>query len=240
MYPVNYVARETHRVNETSFTRARRVLRYMTKDSSQGLTYDRDAMRLYSKLISSLIVMFGDSSYSDTTLRKSTGAIMIFYKGSLVSWTSSASKTVMLSTKESETDIFAKGVCRAIQIRGVLEELGIEGASQPMPAFCDNQSALDSVIGERINNGSKHYQNKVAWLRDMMLMGVFTPHYVSTTEMVADLNTKAHFKDVFERLTSLINGNNVRALIQIIEERSGIRYVGKTIKAKLLAMIGVI
>ena len=110
-----------------------------------------------------------------------------------------------------------KGVCKAIQLQGVLVEMGISGALKPVHAFCDNIGVWVNIVGDRVALASKHSANKIHWLRDMKNLGVFTPHHCDTDDQAADLGTKVMDKRTFQSLIDLNMGYDYERLHEIIK-----------------------
>ena len=178
----------------------------------------------YSKQNLHPLAVFSDAAHMDLYDGRSTVGYSIFYKGTPISFSSKAASLVTLSTKESEEFALVKAVCKAMQINGILVELGLADPAKPFLTFVDSTSCLDSIIGDKIPTGSRHAASKTSWLREMRALGVFSPHFVPSHYQVADLHTKAFGKQRFRELRDLNCGYSPEQLIHVIVEGSAAPY----------------
>jgi hypothetical protein len=76
--------------------------------------------------------------------RCSRSGSVFFVYGNLVSWSSKRQKYISQSTTEAEY-VAASDACKeAVWLSSLLAELG-ETEKKPVPMFCDNQSAIQSI-----------------------------------------------------------------------------------------------
>ena len=68
----------------------------------------------------------------------------------------------------------------------------------------DNQAAICQVESEASSQKSKHVDIKYKMIKDYYHKGIISPKYISTTEMIADLFTKAFDVPTFRHLCGLV------------------------------------
>ena len=61
----------------------------------------------------------------------------------------------------------------------------------PSPLFLDNQSSLNVSINPEHHGRMKHLDLRTFWLRHAVEAGTIAPFHIPTSEMPADLLTKA-------------------------------------------------
>jgi hypothetical protein len=108
-------------------------------------------------------------------------------------------------------------ISEIIWLRGVIREIGLfeELISGPTPLLVDSQSAKDLASNPVYHKRSKHIDIKFHWLRQHVNPEVFNTvvlHHCTTTEMVADIFTKALTGVLFDRHSGTISGKRKRCL----------------------------
>ncbi|KNZ75285.1 Copia protein [Termitomyces sp. J132] len=182
---------------------AKRVLRYIsgTRDYALEYNFTHPSPDPPTRLI--LPADFGvvDADWaSDTDTRRSVSGYAFFLYSSLVSWSSTKQKTVALSSTEAEYMALSHAIREAISIRFLLTSLDLP-VPRPLQIFCDNKSALDIANSDSTTSRSKHIDIRYHFIRDQLKTGSFSTSWISTSDMIADILTKAlpkalHYKFV--------------------------------------------
>ena len=160
---------------------AKGVLRYIAGTSSCGITFG-----------SSSTAMIGhtDADYAgDRTTRRSTSGFVFTMYGGAVTWSSKRQATVATSTTEAEYIAAAAAVKEALWLRHLLEDL--DEASDTIHIYADNQSALKLLRNPMATQRAKHIDVVYHFARERVARKEVEFSYLPTTEMAADMFTKA-------------------------------------------------
>jgi hypothetical protein len=117
--------------------------------------------------------------------------------GDAISWASKKQRTVALSTCEAELYAEAAAIQEVLWLRGLLKELGLR-VQHASVVHGDNQSAIavskNGVKGER----TKHVDIKYHFVTETVERGEVQLKWIPTTQMQADIFTKALAAPLFE------------------------------------------
>ncbi|KAI0991494.1 hypothetical protein K3495_g16693, partial [Podosphaera aphanis] len=118
-FAVNHLARFLANPSEEHSQAARRVLRYISKQPSKGITFTR-------KEGSPILEAYSDADFAaDPSSSRSTSGSLIRLASGPITWKSHLQREVVLSTTEAEY-LAATETCRQLQwTKSLLEELGI-------------------------------------------------------------------------------------------------------------------
>jgi hypothetical protein len=89
------------------------------------------------------------------------------------------------------------GVKAVLTMRAVLQELG-ELPAGPTQMYCDNQAALKIAKNPISSARSKHIDIMHHFIRERVELGAVKIDYIPTSQMVADVLTKALGQALFE------------------------------------------
>lgn len=174
-----FMAEDKH--TEAHWDAAKRTLRYLQHSKTWGLTFkgQNKPMEAYC-----------DASWADIrSNRHSTLGYCVGFGSSPVSWRSKKSDTVALSSTEAE---YYAGVEVAKEVKWLKELLQeLQQPLTPTTVWCDNQSAIAMTNHPVFHARSKHIEVKYHYIRELCEAGVIVPTYISTTDNLADLLTKA-------------------------------------------------
>lgn len=134
--------------------------------------------------------------YSDSDLagdlddRKSTGGMVFYINGSLVSWGSYKQRTVALSSCEAEYMAAATAACQVIWLESIINEI-TGNKLKSATLFVDNKSTI-ALMKNPVHHGcSKHIDMRFHFIRECIEKGKITVESVSSGEQRADILTKA-------------------------------------------------
>jgi hypothetical protein len=106
-----------------------------------------------------------------------------------VSWSPRLQAIVALSTTEAEYIAAVEAGNETMWMRQRLQELGFR-VSNASVINMDNQSAIAVSKNPEHHGRMKQLDLRFYWLRDRIDGGDLVPHFVPTSEMVADILTK--------------------------------------------------
>lgn len=186
-YAVNHLARFLVNPSVEHIHSARRVLRYISKNPDQGITFVAEnkmpALEAYS-----------DADFAgDPSTSRSTSGSLIYLASGPVSWKSHLQKEVVLSTTEAEY-LAATETCRQLQwVKSLLQELSlhdrVEGVHKTK-LFVDNQSAISLIKNHDNHKRSKHIALRNFYCRQQFYEGAISVVYVQSDKQLADSLTK--------------------------------------------------
>ena len=105
------------------------------------------------------------------------------------------------SSAEAKFRAVAHGICEALWIKRLLEELKVTH-SLPMKLYCDNKAAIAIAHNPVLHDTTKHVEIDKHFIKEKIDEGVICLPYISTTEQVADILTKGLPKKQFENFIS--------------------------------------
>ena len=135
------------------------------------------------------------------TDRRSTSGYYTYVGGNLVTWRSKKQNVVARSSVEVEFRAVALGVCEAMWIRRILQELAASEVL-PMKLYCDNKAAISIAHNLVLHDRTKHVEVDKHLIKEKIEGGVVGMIYVPTEGQVADLLTKGLPKKQFDFLVS--------------------------------------
>ena len=182
-YAVGVLSRFMACAGEVHWKAAKRVLRYIAGTSDRGITYRRGEPAFCA---------YSDSDYAgDPDARKSTSGMVALMYGGVVMWRSKLQTVVAASTCEAEYIAFAAATKDVLWLRKLLAEM--QGRVQRLQICGDNQSAL--ALMRQHSPGAagrtKHIDTAFHFVRHRVMQGDVEAIFVRTSEMKADLMTKA-------------------------------------------------
>ena len=200
-YAVSNVAKFSASPTTRHWTAVKRIMRYLKGTTNLGLVYTPQS--------NNNCVGFSDSDWGgDLDDRKSTSGYVFQIGGGAVSWRSKKQTSVALSTAEAEYVALAGATQEALWMRQLSTELNDKPPTEAMVIFEDNQSAIAMTKNPQFHGRSKHIAIKYHFVRDKVAEGIVKIQYCPTTEMIADMLTKALPKDIFTKLRVMIGLND--------------------------------
>ena len=167
--------------DETGWTAAKRVLRYLKGTMSIGILFKptRDPLQY-----------FVDSDWASclNDRRSYTGFATILSSGP-VSWEAKKQRTVALSSTEAEYMGLAEAAKECIYLRGFLSELGFRDLANVV-ILNDNVGAQKLAENPSFHARSKHIDVKHHFIRGVLQDKKVIVEHVSTEDMIADVLTK--------------------------------------------------
>ena len=150
-------------------------------------------------------VGYSDADWGgDLDDRKSTSGYVFQISGGAVSWSSKKQTCVALSTAEAEYVALASATQEAMWMRRLSAELSGKPPVGATMIFEDNQYAISMTKNPQFHGRSKHISIKYHFVRDQVTEETIKVEYCPTTEMIADMLTKALPKDQLTKLRRMV------------------------------------
>ena len=195
---------------------AQRVARYLKGTKRHGLLIDGTGITFTdngdgTETLDQPVIFHCDADYAgDLDDRKSTSGLHVQIAGAMVTWRAKKQGSVTLSTMESELIAIGDAVVENEYIDALLLEMGIKIA-QPSIIMEDNQSAIAYTKGGKNELKARHVGVRFHYIRNSVNDGRIRIEYCPTTEMLADIFTKALPADQFEYLRKGIGISEIPA-----------------------------
>lgn len=140
-----------------------RILRYLKGTSGKGLFFKKNEARE--------IEVFTDADWAESISdRRSTSGYCTFVWGNLVTWRSKKQVVVARSSAEAELRSVAHGVCEALWLNMLLEELKTM-TEMPINIYCDNKPAINISNNPLHHDQTKHVEVDRHYIQDKIEEG---------------------------------------------------------------------
>lgn len=181
-FVVSLLSQFMHSPGQVHFEAAYRVLKYLKGSPGQGL--------MFRKRNNLQIEVYTDADWAgNTSDRRSISGYCTFIGGNLVTWRSKKQSVVARSSAEAELRSLAHGICEAIWIKRVLEELQVP-LTVPMKIYCDNKAAISIAHNPVLHDRTKHIEVDKHFIKEKIEEGLICIPYVPTSQQTADILTK--------------------------------------------------
>jgi hypothetical protein len=181
------------------FAAALKALEYGFTTRARGIVYTRPVDK--SKV--NVLVGYADSGFG---LPRSQGCRAVFMNGAAISFASKRHTTTDDSTAAAELTELYMCSCDVEGLRNLMDEVGLH-QELPTTIFQDNQPAIQIAM----NRGALAKKTRAMSLRTLSVRnkiedGKIFPDYLHTSEMIADIGTKALDVTRFQQLRDLLTG----------------------------------
>jgi hypothetical protein len=146
------------------------------------------------------LTAFVDADFaSDTSDYKSITGYMVFFNGSIISWTSKKQKSVTLSSTESEFIALTDVAKELLWIQPIYNFLGIQNITEYSIIMEDNLPVINLALNQQTKGRTKHLNVKVKFIAQLIEEKIFKIQKVTSANNCADQMTKAQGKTLFLR-----------------------------------------
>ncbi|SGZ03881.1 BQ5605_C032g11027 [Microbotryum silenes-dioicae] len=190
-FAVSYLARFANNPGHRHWIAVKHILRYLRATYRDELVYTRGQARITG------VVGYSDANWGacvDTSI--STMGYVFYIAGSAVSWSSKRQSRVADSTTDAEYLALSHAGKEGIYLSQLLEELHVQPVA-PAHIFTDNEAAAAVARDPVRVSGTRHIRLREHFVRDMVNRGDISLSHVGTSDMVADIFTKALGPKVF-------------------------------------------
>ncbi|RVW90472.1 Retrovirus-related Pol polyprotein from transposon TNT 1-94 [Vitis vinifera] len=135
-YTLSVVSQYMHNPGEQHMNAVMRILRYLKNAPGKGILFAKNVDH-------QSIEVYTDVDWAGAVDdRRSTSGYFTFVGGNLITWKSKNQNVVARLSAEAEFRGMALGLCEALWLRLLLQDLGYL-SRQPIRLFCDNKAACD-------------------------------------------------------------------------------------------------
>ncbi|RVW64621.1 Retrovirus-related Pol polyprotein from transposon RE1 [Vitis vinifera] len=143
-------------------------------------------------------------------LRRSTSGYFTFVGGNLVTWKSKKQNVVAHSSAEAEFRGMTLGLCEALWLRLLLQDLGYL-SKQPIRLFCDNKAASDIAHNPVQHDRTKHVEVDRFFIKEKLDDKIVELPKIRSEDQLADILTKAVSSQVFSKFLDKLGMCNIYA-----------------------------
>ena len=197
-YAVNNASKYLEKHDNSHWNAVKRVIKYLSGTRDLGILYEARSDNF-------VLTGYSDSDYAgDVDTRRSTSGFCFFLCGGIITWGCQRQKIVTLSSTEAEYVAAAAAAKEAIWLRKILCDLSYEPET-PAVLSVDNQSAIKRAKNPEFHKRTKHIDIKFHFIRQNVVNGELSVEYIPSTELKADIFTKAFPKQRFLYIRELLN-----------------------------------
>nr|CAN62726.1 hypothetical protein VITISV_018786 [Vitis vinifera] len=171
------------------------VSQYMHNPGEQHMNA---VMRILRYLKNSIEVYTDDDWASVVDDRRSTSGYFTFVGGNLVTWKSKKQNVVARSSVETEFKGMALGLCEALWLRLLLQDLGYL-SRQPIRLFCDNKAACDIAHNPIQHDRTKHVEVDRFFIKEKLDDKIVELPKIRSEDQLTDILIKAVSSQVFSK-----------------------------------------
>jgi hypothetical protein len=184
-----YIARPGH----AHWIAAKRVLRYLKKTRTLGITYVKEIDFDRQNLLRG----YSDASFNSETDAKSTTGYTFLSASAAITWGSRKQGLTAISATEAECLALTETTQEAVWLRTLLGELSLPQTTATT-IMEDNQGTIALAANPQFHRRSKHFNPKLFFVREKIDDGIIRVEYCETQKMTADVLTKALPKPAHE------------------------------------------
>ena len=189
-YGVSRVSQYNTAPNQTHWTAVKRIFRYLAGTRNRGLLYRRDGNGSG----------FTDADWGSGEDRRSIGGYAFVLNGAAICWNSKKQATVALSSTEAEYMALTQAVKESLWLQGILLDIGARKHHGEVENInVDNQGAIALARNPEFHARTKHISIQYHFIREHIKNGEIELTYCHTSEMTADIFTKALPEPSFAR-----------------------------------------
>jgi len=196
-FAVNQVCKFMHAPTDTHLTAAKRILRYVKRTITSGLTFHRSTS-------TKLNIMVDSDWAGDQDDRRSTTGSCIFLGPNLISWLSKKQPTVSRSSAEAEYRAIAGVTAELRWLCCLLRDLGIRLPHPPV-IHTDSKSAIFMATNPVVRLNSRHIEVDYHFVRELIVRKAIHITYIPSERQTADIFTKALPTELFMRHRRCLN-----------------------------------
>jgi hypothetical protein len=198
MFAVNSCCQYAQNPGVTHWRAVKRILRYLNNTKLRAIEYRRQ-----ENSESLQIDVFSDSDWAaDRDNRRSKTGYVVMIAGGPVIWQTRSQKSVALSSCEAELYALCEATKEIKWLTQLLGEMRIPFSTPNL--HVDNQGAIALSSNPVQHQRTKHIDIRWFFIREALEAKVLKVVYVSTSENLADLFTKAVTVAVHEKLTGYL------------------------------------
>ena len=161
---------------------------------------------------------------------------VVMYNNGPLTWAANGLKIVPMSTCESE----ASEGSRAAKTGMFARNLAVNNNRRvlgPTALLGDNKALYEIMHQEGASTRTRYYERATLFIKRAVQLLVFLPYLIKTTDMIADIFTKACEKGTFIKLRNVMMNNNQGLRNKLEHSLTAIAGASKRLAEHLLAKI---
>ncbi|RVX19268.1 Retrovirus-related Pol polyprotein from transposon RE1 [Vitis vinifera] len=191
-YALSVVSQYMHNPGEQHMNAVMRILRYLKNAPRKGILFAKNVDH-------QSIEVYTDADWAGAVDdRRSTSGYFTFVGGNLVTWKSKKQNVVARSSAKAEFRGMALGLCEALWLRLLLQDLGYL-SRQPIRLFCDNKAACDIAHNPVQHDRTKHVEVDRFFIKEKLDDKIVELPKIRSEDQLADILTKAVSSQVFSK-----------------------------------------
>ena len=203
-YALSVVSQFMHNPGEQHMNSVMRILRYLKSAPGKGIMFTK-------KEDWQNVSVYTDADWAGAIDdRRSTSGYFTFVGGNLVTWRSKKQNVVARSSAEAEFRGMAFGLCEALWLRLLLQDLGYP-PKHPIQLFCDNKAACDIAHNPVQHDRTKHVELDRFFIKEKLDNKVIELPKICSEDQLADILTKAVSKQIFFKCLGKLGMYNIYA-----------------------------
>ncbi|RVW83369.1 Retrovirus-related Pol polyprotein from transposon TNT 1-94 [Vitis vinifera] len=191
-YALSVVSQYMHNPGEQHMNAVMRILRYLKNAPGKGILFTKNVNH------QSIEVYIDIDWVGAVDDRRSTSGYFTFVGGNLVTWKSKKQNVIARSSTEAEFRGMALGLCEALWLRLLLQDLGYL-SRQPIQLFCDNKAACDIAHNPVQHDRTKHVEVDRFFIKEKLDDKIVELPKIRSEDQLADILTKAVSSQVFSK-----------------------------------------
>ena len=145
-----------------------------------------------------------DANYAgEVDDRRSTTGYVFTLSGGPICWKSTLQSIVAMSTTEDEYMAVAEAANKALWLKGLVKEFGLNQGGVQM--HCDSQNAIYLAKNQVYHARTKHIDVRFHKIRELIVIGDIVLEKVHTSENAANMLTKPVTATKFKHCLDLVN-----------------------------------
>ena len=203
-YALSVVSQFMHNPGEQHMNSVMRILRYLKSAPGKGIMFTK-------KEDWQNVSVYTDVDWAGAIDdRRSTSGYFTFVGGNLVTWRSKKQNVVARSSAEAEFRGMAFGLCEALWLRLLLQDLGYP-PKHPIQLFCDNKAACDIAHNPVQHDRTKHVEVDRFFIKEKLDNKIIELPKICSEDQLADILTKAVSKQIFFKCLGKLGMYNIYA-----------------------------
>ncbi|RVW95943.1 Retrovirus-related Pol polyprotein from transposon TNT 1-94 [Vitis vinifera] len=191
-YALSVVSQYMHNLGEQHMNAIMRILRYLKNAPGKRILFAKNVDH-------QSIEVYTDADWAGAVDdRRSTSGYFTFVGGNLVTWKSKKQNVIARSSAEAEFRGMALGLCEALWLRLLLQDLGYL-SRQPIRLFCDNKAACDIAHNPVQHDRTKHVEVDRFFIKEKLDDKIVELPKIRSENQLADILTKAVSSQVFSK-----------------------------------------
>ena len=165
---------------------------------------DQSPTIFYKAIYDIDLIGFIDSDWvGDNTDQNSTSIYVFMLTKGPIRWSSKKQSVIALSSTEAEYIGVVNASTQCLWLQGLLGECGFE-SEYSTTIYYDNHSTNQICKDPVQNQRTRHIENHMHYIRELVHNGTIHLLFCSSSEQVADIFTKEFCENTFRNLKSLL------------------------------------